>query len=437
MDILTGLLNSIFQEFLNFWWLILPVFLFFIFWRLRLIYIRTKYIKDTNWAMVELKVPENILKTPKSMEQIFASLAGIYSFGLTNINIYLEGQVEPWVSFELVGYNGEVHFYIYFPTKYRNLLEAAIYSQYPDAEIHPAADYTELLGANLPNKTYDLWGTDLILAKESYYPIKTYPYFEEMVEERRVDPIAPILEAMSNLKDGEMIWVQVLVSPTGDAGVRPSKWQEEGNEKIGEIAGRTKTKNQKQGAQDVILEWGKNIVKAPVEPPVWGTGEVKPETPTLKFLHPGEQDIVKAIANKISKFGFETDVRWIYLDRRDSFSRDNVSTIMGTFTQELRIENLNSFRPNKKTMTLKTGWLCKLFPWYKKFIELSRKKRLFQSYIHRKFGTHNKVRDEKFPILNAEELATIYHFPSAVVSAPKLRRLEAKKGGPPAELPVE
>ena len=39
--------------------------------------------------------------------------------------------------------------------------------------------------------------------------------------------------------------------------------------------------------------------------------------------------------------------------------------------------------------------------------------------------------------MNTEELATIYHFPSATVKTPMLGRVEAKKGTPPASLPVE
>jgi hypothetical protein len=40
-------------------------------------------------------------------------------------------------------------------------------------------------------------------------------------------------------------------------------------------------------------------------------------------------------------------------------------------------------------------------------------------------------------ILNTEELATIYHFPTKMVEAPMVHRIEAKKGEPPAGLPVE
>ena len=40
------------------------------------------------------------------------------------------------------------------------------------------------------------------------------------------------------------------------------------------------------------------------------------------------------------------------------------------------------------------------------------------------------------PILNTEELATIYHFPTTFVEAPALQRLGSRRGEPPAELPI-
>ncbi len=435
MEILLGVIDSIVRVISYVWWFVLPLIAFFVAWKLYMMYIRSRYIQSIEWSMVELKIPENILKTPKSMEQIFAAMAGMYSFGLTNINVYIEGKVEPWMSFELVGYNGGVHFYIYFQTKYRKLLESAIYAQYPNAEIHQVEDYTELFGSVLPNKVYDLWGAEMVLSKESYYPIKTYPYFEENIEERRVDPIASITEVMSDLKEGEMLWVQILISPTGNYPMFANPWKEEGLAKIEEIAGR-KPAQTKRGFGTTISDWGRNVFWAPAELPTW-PGETKETTqPALRFLHPAEQEVVKAISNKISKFGFETCIRWVYIDRKDSFTASNVSAVMGVFHQ-LRLENLNYFKPLKKTITLKTGWLTKFFPKYKQLVEFSRKRKIFDGYLMRRFGRYNKIRPEKFPILNIEELATIYHFPTALVEAPHLRKLEAKKAGPPAGLPVE
>ena len=226
MDIFFGIINSIVKVFEYVWWLILPFFVFFLCWNLYLIYIRTRYVKSIEWSMFEIKIPKEIRKTPKAMEQVFSSLIATYSFGFKPVEIYVDGKVELWLSLEMVGHAAGVHFYIYAPSKFRNLIESAIYAQYPDAEIHPAEDYTELLSPVLPNKVYDLWGTEFVLAKENYYPIKTYHFFEEAQEERRLDPIAAITEVMSNLKEDEMIWIQVLISPTGEP--TGNNWQEEG-----------------------------------------------------------------------------------------------------------------------------------------------------------------------------------------------------------------
>ncbi len=411
----------------------MPLIAFFIAWKLYMMYIRFRYVQNIEWSMVELKIPENVLKTPKSMEQIFAEMAAMYSFGMKDVEIYWDGKVEPWMSWEMVGYSGGVHFYVYFPSKYRNLLESAIYAQYPDAEIHPAEDYTQLLGSVLPNKVYDLWGTGYVLSKENCYPIRTYPDFEEAKEERRVDPIAAISETMSNLKEGEMIWLQIMISPTGEPS--GNSWQKEGLEKIEEIAGRSSGKTKKTPGT-TILDWGRNVFWAPTELPIWPGEEEKETSDSMKFLHPAEQEAVKAISSKISKFGFEATVRFLYIDRADSFTSANISAVMGAFHQ-FGIQSLNTFRPDKKTITQKTSWLAKFFPRYKQMFEFSRKRKLFDGYVSRRFGRYNKIRPEDFPILNTEELATIYHFPAAMVEAPRLRKLEAKKGGPPAGLPIE
>lgn len=435
MDIIHVIAGGIEKIIAISWWLFLPLIAFFIFWNLRLIYIRTRHIESIDWLMLEVKIPKNILKTPKAMEQIFSEMIATYSFGFSNPDIYVKGKVEPWISFEMVGYASGVHFYIFTPSRYRNLIESAIYAQYSEAEIVEAEDYTELFGSYLPNKIYDVWGTDFILAKDTYYPIRTYPYFEESQEEKRLDPVAAIAEVMSNLKEDEMLWLQVLISPTGAH--TGNEWQMRGQEMIEEMAGRKNAKRTKRGFGATLFDWARNIFWSPIELPVWpGEGEKKETLTVVKFLHPAEQEVVKAVSNKISKFGFETIVRFVYIDKRDSFSPANVSAVFGTF-QQFHVPNLNFFKPDKRTITLKTGWLVTFFPKYKELVEFYRKRRIFDNYCRRRFGRYNKSRSEKFPILNTEELATIYHFPTMMVGAPRLKRLETKKGSPPAELPIE
>ena len=55
------------------------------------------------------------------------------------------------------------------------------------------------------------------------------------------------------------------------------------------------------------------------------------------------------------------------------------------------------------------------------------------------FGHYPSLLGDGNSILTSEELATLFHFPIKVtgVSIPSVGRVESKKGGPPADLPIE
>lgn len=398
----------------------MPIGLTYIFWDFWKYYIYISYLRSVKWVLLEVKIPAVIEKTPKAMEQIFAAVYGIYSFGFTLVQKYWDGHLaEDFISFELVGYAGGVHFYIRVPELYRNVIESAVYAQYPDAEVvQPAEDYRDLMPKTLPNKVYDIFGFDYHLIKDSSYPIRTYEYFEAPQEEYRLDPIAAITEVMSKLKDDEALWIQIFVRPTGD------EWKKKGEELRDKLAGRIKSAAP-PGISQKIFEFIKNLIFAPLEHPIWTEAKEEKKESRLLLLTPGEKDILEAIEKKISKLGFEVNVRFVYIDKRESFTRLNVAATISTFHQ-FNALNLNGFRPNIDTMTIVRGNI----KWFKNQRLWSRKRQMYDNY--------RKMRwPRKRSILNTEELATLYHFPSIVVEAPLLRRLGAKKGEPPAGLPVE
>ena len=177
-------------------WVAVPVFLIAIFWQFRLLYKRAHFLEEQEWDFLEIRIPEENLRTPKAMEQVFSSLYGIYSFGISWLGKHKDGKVDLWISFEMVGRAGGIQFFVRTPSQFRNLVESALYSQYPDVEIIDADDYIYDFGRSLPNSTFDIWGTGFKLVKDSVYPIRTYEEFEETKEEKAIDPLAGIFEAM-------------------------------------------------------------------------------------------------------------------------------------------------------------------------------------------------------------------------------------------------
>src|SRR3989344_5710590 len=210
---------------LGLWWLPIPVAMIIV---LRGWWLSSKisqYINSIEWVLLEIRIPKDNLKSIKSMEQVFTSLHGTYSQGIKRRERWLQGKVEDWISLEIAGFAHGVHFYIRTPKKYRKLVEASFFSQYPDAEIEEPEDYTALLPRDLPNDEFDIWGTDYVLAKDDAYPIKTYVGFEQMLqfEEMTIDPLATITEVVSSLKNDELIWLQLLVRPLGPGWVAIAK----------------------------------------------------------------------------------------------------------------------------------------------------------------------------------------------------------------------
>lgn len=413
------LFGNFWLVFLQVWWFVLPFVLLSFLLNLWLFYLKLRTLKLMSWSLLEIQVPREILRTPKAMEQIFAALAAIWPA----VNFYekwWKGKVIEWASFEMVGISSKVNFFIRIPTPYRNLIEAAIYAQYPGAEIKEIMDdYTSFLPEVLPNRTYDTFSTNFMLAREDAYPIRTYEYFEDIEEERRLDPLAAVTEVMSRLKEGEFIWIQILVQPTME------DWKKKADDVISEFIGDKKNGSGKKNIADHLFDSYVKVIGAP-----FNSSEDKPnnvekkqEAPKnlMQQLTPGKRDVVEAIEEKTSKIGFRTNIRFIYIDNRSSFTRSNVSAIIGAL-QQFNTKNLNALRPDPKTTSIVKG----LFKERRSFV---RKRRLYNLYKLRAFA-------KKSFIMNTEELATIFHFPSSVIVAPRLERAEAKKGGPPSNLPI-
>lgn len=416
---------KILTVFLNLWWLWLPVFLAVLFIELWTDYLRAKAIKKIKWLLLEVKIPRNIEKTPKAMEQVFSGLHGILTTSKF-LDKYWKGKIQEWFSFEIAGIDGAVYFFIRTPENFKNLVEAQIQAQYPDAEILEVLDYAAPLIKKVAGKTYDISGVELILEKADCYPIRTFLSFEERQKERRLDPMASFLEILSSLKPNENIFIQYLIKPTNE-----KDWKDKGIAAVNKLLGR-KTEIKKSWVGNVfggLDEFIANLLRAIAIYPEWGGAKKEEVKTAIQNLSPGDKLVAEAIENKLSKLAFKVCVRFAYIAERDTFNRANMAAINGAFKQ-FNTVNLNAFKGNKKAGT--TADQPRIIPFIKNRREYIRKIAFVDRYVNRKMS-----KNKKDFILNIEELATIYHYPILVVETPTMRRIETKKAEPPVSLPVE
>jgi len=374
--------------------------------------------------LLEIKLPEEILKPIRAMEGVFYSFWQIYDPPSWKER-WIEGKKLLDFSLEVTSIGGVPHFYIRIPAHHRNLFETSIYAQYPEVEISQVPDYTQDIPQNIPNKDWDLWGCDMMQVREDVYPLRTYREFEterEAKEEKRVDPMANLLESLGRLQPGEQLWIQIMVKPLTPA---EDNWVKRGEKIIKELMGKKAPSLEAflpyavKGAGRVLIA-GKPLEEKGIE-------EEKLELGALR-LSPGEIEVIKSIQNKIARYGFESNIRFIYLGKRDVFFKPHLNLALGYFN-EFNTQNLNTIKPWGKTKTKIQYFLIQRRVYL-------RKRRMFRLYVNRR--TPLDPRKGGTYILNTEELASLYHFPSrAVAPAPSVPRIPAKRGEAPPELPTE
>ena len=399
--IINGILHSVLVAWSEVWWIVLPLVAFFIFWDFWILYLHVRFSESISWVLLEIKVPKNVLKTPKAMEQIFAAAHAPYTYGIVPYDKYWKGKEESWMSFELVGRAGESHFYLRVPKELQRNMETAIYGQYPEAEIVEVEDYLKHFPEVLPNHEFDLAGFEEILRHEDYLPIRTYLSFEDPTEERRIDTIAPLMEIMAKLKEDEQLWYQLIIVPTGE------DFKKEGEKKINQIIDPDSNKKPRGG---IFPEAGlgftlREAVRAPFEHPGTEVKKKDEKAKTMRFLMtPGEKDKTEAIEEKISKIAFEATPRFMLLIK-DGDSDPGVISALHGFMRQFNTQNLNALRPDSATTTASYS----VRGMFKQTRIRWRKRLFFENYRHISPNGHKSI-------LNIEELASIYHFPIAAVS---------------------
>jgi hypothetical protein len=423
--VLRSFLNAIFFI-ISYWWVYLPVLLIIGVIGIWRNYTETKYFLSLKWVLLELKPPPDVPQSPKVAENFFSGLHGVYARPVKGKKRFFEGKLQDWYSFEIVGNQGDVRFYVRTLESNRNIVETHLFAQYPGAEIALVDDYVTQLPEKLPMTEYDLFGAELVFTKNNGFPLKTYPFFEEeggKDEYKRIDPLAPLAEAMSNLGPGEYMWLQYIARPTGD------EWTKETTPEVNKLIGKKEEKKE----ENVLLKLFDTISGLLPFVPGKSEAEKKEEKEfSIQRLTSGQKFILDQIENKVAKLAFKVTPRFLYIAKKDVFNRARVTNVIGMFKQ-LYSNNLNSFKPNGETGTSADGFLASIFPSNNGFFKA-------QQEFERKTDIWNKYRWREFRstvILSTEEMATLYHMPGLNIKAPFFPRVDAKKSQPPAGLPIK
>lgn len=417
-------LVSVLQFMYQWGWMAAPVVLFFVWRDAWLKWVQRIYSQKAEWITLEFKIPHMVERTPKVMEQVFGGLHAAHKPSINLKERWWDGKHQLYISMEIAGIGGSIHFYVRTPREFKKLIESQMYAQYKDVEITEVTDYMSGLPMDIPNKTYDLFGMELMFTKDDAYPIRTYKFFEEpSTEKKYIDPLASLMEVLGELKPGEQVWLQYLIKPTG------TEWQKKGQQLIDRLIGKKEGKGAPSNIVEEVFQFFYDIFSAVAFGEISGGAsekkeeKQKPET-MMQHLSPGMKDVIAALEESISKHGFEAVIRIVYLARREVFDRSNISAVFGSFKQ-FSTYNLNGFKPNGKVIPA-VNYV------FKKTREQMRKRRLYLWAREREF---KKSPAQQKMILNTEELATIYHVPSVVLEVPMLPRVMAKKSEPPSNLP--
>lgn len=404
--------------FTNFGWMILAVVYLIGAREIYLLWIQGKFAATLKNVILAVDIPRGNVQSPKAVENLFTYLGGAHG-SISFWEKWFEGKFQESFSFEIISIEGYTQFLIRTPAASRFLLESAIYSQYPDAEITEIDDYTKGMPTKFPDEEWDIWGGEFIQGASDVYPIKMYQEFEHKFGESETqfkDPMASLMDLCSSLRGGEQLWMQFIVTPTG------FDWVKRADKEVDKILGREK--KEEGGLILKLITWIGDLSEHIFA--IWT--DIKPkETKVVSMMEltPKKKKQIEAIQMKSAKLGFLFKMRVVYIAKKELLNRAKVVSGLVGWIKQFAALDLNNFKPDMNVTATKTAY-------FNKDSRLIVKKNiLMQNYIERSGNGRAPG------ILNIEELATLWHFPlEANVKAPFIQKAPGRKSDAPASLPI-
>jgi len=311
------------------------------------------------------------------MEALYSAIGGLKPE--MSLHTILRGRHDIF-SFEIVVKDGLIYFYVATPKKYAEYLVGQIYAQYPLAQVKEASDYNIFSPRGVIKAGY------LKFQRPSFFPIKTYKKLE-------ADPLNALTNVLSNIHKEDGVAIQFVMRPVNDG------WRKKGSKIASEI----------QQGKKVSTVLGELSFFGQLKS-FWSVGAgVKNKEENINYrLSPLEEDMIRGLEEKVSKAGIETNIRIVVSANSETNARTYATNIFNVFSQYASYQYGNALLKN-----------------------ISDQKNTIRDFIFR--GFNNK----KSLILNAEEMASLYHFPLPQTETPNIAWLLSRQAPPPTNLPAD
>lgn len=293
------------------------------------------------------------------------------------------------IALEIASQTGgnDISFYVAVPKYLETAFEKYVQGVYPGAIVDKIAkDYTVFEPKGQVSGAY------LTLKENSFFPISTYQKLEK-------DPLSTITNNLSKITDQEGAAIQLIIRPLSAFNLR--KKGDKALQKIRE--GKHVRTAVAEAMGSLFINFLKEVFQGNLKKPK--------DVPDLQKKEQGFDQLgYDAIQSKIQKQPFETNIRVVACAQSKDRAEDILNHLMGAFSQ-FSLSAPNSLEP----------------------VEVKGKslKKFVYDFSFRIFNKQQKN------ILNTEELASIYHFPTHFIETPYIKSSKSAVAPPPSDLPEQ
>lgn len=288
-------------------------------------------------------------------------------------------------SFEVVATYGFVRFYAAVPVAMVEVVTQAVISAYPTARLEQVPEHNIFSPVGRINGTV---GGELTLKEPFAYPIATY-------QDLKRDPVQSLLNSLASLEKEDGVGIQILMRPADPSWRKRASAIAEGKRK-GDKGGKGK---------EEAMWWVKQLFTA-----LWKVPEEKESKSDKPELSNLDQAVLDAIDDKTRHAGYETLIRVVASSNVSHRAQTVLNNVVASFAlYDAQGKNGFKFTPAKDIEQFITAFILRFFP-----------------------------QQNNQNILNAVELASIFHFPDQKnIPTSQLERQSSKQVDAPRNVPGE